>query len=501
MRYSTFVRSLLALALPLLAIAQDFSEFQKRITQFTLDNGMHFIVYERHDAPVASFHTYVKAGSAFDPPSRTGVAHMLARMAFKGSDQIGSAGWPAEKKALDAVEEAYDRLEAERAKAPAESSKVSLYETQVKIAIQRANAHAIPNAVHSLLERNGGSQIGATAGTDAIEYSCSLPSNRIELWFFLEAERLRHTAFRDFYRERDALIEEHRTRVESNPQGRLMQGVLATAFTEHPYGAGGIGRPADLENLRVRDAEGFFKAHFIPANITVAIAGDVDPAQAQQLSRKYFGVIPGAALPPKLATGEPPQREPRQIEVSIKGQPMLCVAYKRPDQHDKDDAVFDILSVLMNGGRTGLLQDELIERKRVAIAATARPSVPGTRFEHLFAFLVVPARDVTVEENETALYEMLDGLKSAPPDERRLKRAKAALRAGLIERLATNPELASVLATAHASYGDWRKLFSVLVEIDRVSGADVQRVAAGYFIAERRTTGYARPAKQPGVRP
>lgn len=500
LRYSTGVRSLLALALPLLAAAQDFSNFEKRVAQFTLDNGLHFILVERHEAPVVSFHTYVKAGSVFDPPFHSGVARMLERMAFKGSEQLGSSDWVAEKKALDAIEEAYDRLEAERRKAPAEAPKISLYEAQLKIAIQQANAYASSNALRSALELNGAAGLRANTGADAIEYSCSLPSNRIELWFALEAQRLRHPVFREFYKERDALIEQQQTRIHANPQEKLMQAVLATAFTEHPYGAGGASRLAEIENLRVRDAERFVKTRFTPASITVAIAGDVHPAQAQQLARKYFGVISGADPSPKPAASEPPQREPRQTEVSIQGGPMLCVAYKRPGQHDKDDAVFDVISAVMNGGRTGFLRNELVERMRLAVAATTRPSIPGTSFEHLFAFFIVPAAGSTLEENEKALYEILDAFKSAPPDGRTLMRAKAALRAGVIGRMSVNPPAAELLAAAHANYGDWRKLFSILDDMDGVSGADVQRVARQYFTPERRTAGYGRAPKQPGAR-
>ena len=108
---------------PLLLPSQDLKEFEKKVTEFTLANGLHFIVAERHEAPVVSFHTYVNAGSVDDPSGETGLAHMFEHMAFKGTETIGTKDWPAEKKALDEIEEAYDRVEAERNKGPKADSR------------------------------------------------------------------------------------------------------------------------------------------------------------------------------------------------------------------------------------------------------------------------------------------------------------------------------------------------------------------------------------------
>jgi zinc protease len=222
----------------------------------------------------------------------------------------------------------------------------------------------------------------------------------------------------------------------------------------------------------------------------------VDPAQAKRLAQKHFGVIPAGAAPPSLAAREPPQQEPREA-APVEGEPLLCVAYRRPGHDDQDDPVFDLIWAMMSGG---MLQDELVRGRRIAMAASARPGIPGTRFEHLLVFFIAPTLASTLEENEQALYEIIAGLQSAPPGERTLQRAKAALRADLLRRMARNDSLASLLAAARASYGDWRKLLTSFDDVNRVSAADVQRVAARYLTAERRTTGYVRRPERPGAR-
>jgi predicted Zn-dependent peptidase len=496
--YSTFVRRLAILLLPLAAAAQDVREFAKRVTEFTLDNGLHFIVVERHEAPVISFHTYVNAGSVFDPSGKTGIAHMFEHMAFKGTEQIGTTDWAAEKKALQEVEDAYDRLEDERRKAGrADAAKISVYEAQLKLAIQRANVFVRPNALPATIELNGGVGLNATTGVDATEYFYSLPSNRIELWFLLESERFRQPVFREFYKERDVVLEEYRMRIESNPQGKLMQTFLATAFAAHPYRVSGAGWPSDIQNLRVRDAERFFRTYYTPSNITLAMAGDVDPAEAKRLAAKYFATIASGPPPPLLTTREPRQEGPKQAVVDLESEPVLYIGYKRPGQHDADDAVFDVLGGIAGGGRTGLLYKTLVRDQRVALAAGVDPTFPGGRFDALFVFFVGPSRGSTVEENEKQLDALLDGLKKTPPDEQTLKRVRTVVRAGLIRRLASNASLAGMLASAHAEWGDWRKVFTSLDDIDKVSAADVQRVARKYFVPEGRTTAFLRrPARQ-----
>jgi predicted Zn-dependent peptidase len=482
------------LLLSVLAAGQDFAGFRERVSEFTLDNGFHFVVFERHEAPVVSFHTYVGAGFAFGPP---GLAQLFQRLAFKGTEEIGTVGWAAEKNALEKVEEAYDRLEKERAARTGQHSGVSIHGPQLNIAIQRADAYVVPNAAPALLERNGAAAFRAATGADAIEYSYRLPSNRAELWFLLESERFRSPMFREFYKERDALIEELRARDKTNSQARLLEAVLATAFAGRPYGKGAAGSLDLVANLRARDAARFFKTYFAPSNVTFAIAGDMNPEQAKRLAQQYFGGIPAGAAPTAAAALETAEREPRQV-ARVEGDPLLCVAYRRPGGDDRDDPVFDVIWAMMSPG--GILEDELVRGRRIAVAASARPSLPGAKFENLFAFIVTPTLASTLEENEQALDEILETLRSAPPDERQLTRAKAALHTGLLRRMASNDSLAALLAAARSQYGDWRKLPAALRDVRRVQVADVQRVARLYFTPERRTTGYSRRAEPAGER-
>ena len=488
--------------------AQDVKEFEKKVTEFTLPNGLHFTVVERHNAPVVSFHTYVNAGSVDDPSGLTGLAHMFEHMAFKGTESIGTRDWAAEKRALEIVEEIYDRLEAELAKGPkADEARVGAIRIDLQNAIDRAQTYVIPNDFTRIIEQNGGTGINADTSLDYTEYFYSLPSNRLELWFLLESQRFLHPVFREFYKERDVVQEENRMRVGSSPQGKLLQNFTAIAFEAFPYRNPPGGWPSDVANLRRGNAQAFFDKYYVPANINMAIVGDVNPAEAKRLAERYFGPMAGKPLPPLIHTHEPAQDGPRTAVVESPSQPLEVIGYKRPDQYDKDDPVFDVVSMILSSGRTGLLYKDMVEGKKIALDAEAISTYPDGRYPNLFVFFLVPSLGHTVAEDQKALDDLLAKFTSKPVDAETLQRVKTKVRAEVIRQMASNASLAKLITMYYGAYGDWRKLFTSIDDVNHVTAADVERVARLTFVPVSRTVAYTEPPKTaptavrvPGVR-
>jgi len=495
------------LLLPALALAgqlaaQDLKAFEKRVTEFSLANGMHFIVLERHEAPVVSFHTYVNAGSVDDPKGSTGLAHMFEHMAFKGTETIGSTNWPAEKAAIAEIERRYDALDAERNKlAKADPEKVKKLEEAVGEAIEKAESYVVPNLYPRIIEENGGVGMNASTGEDSTNYFYNFPANRVELWFYLESARFLHPVYREFYKERDVVREERRMRVESDPQGKLMEAMISTAMAAHPYRNMPGGWASDIENLRVPEAEKFFSRYYAPGNITIAIVGDVVPAKIRAMAEQYFGRIAKRLLPDPILTIEPDQEGPKRVEVASPAQPMEFIAYHRPDQYDKDDPAFDVVAGLLSGGRTSLMYRDMVRDKKLALAAGADATFPGGKYPSLFFFYLVPGAEHTAEENEKELDTIIAGLQKDKVDEAALARVKTRTRAGLIRQLDDNAGLAQLLAEYSVNYGDWRKLFTSLDEIDHVTADDVQRVARKYFIPSNRTVALTYQPPEPAEKP
>jgi predicted Zn-dependent peptidase len=482
---------LLFLLLPVFLAGQSLKDFEKKVTEFTLPNGLHFIVIERHEAPVVSFHTYVNVGSVDDPGGETGLAHMFEHMAFKGTPVIGTKNWTEERKALAAVEEVYDRLDAERRKGThADAKRVEALEAELKAAMDKADSLVEENEYDRMVESNGGVDMNAGTGEDSTNYYYSFPSNRTELWFLLESSRFLQPVFREFYKERDVVAEERRMRVESSPQGKLVEAMLATAYAAHPYRNMPGGWASDIASFRRPDAERFYKQHYVPGNITIGIAGDVNPAEARRLAEKYFARLPRGPLPEPVHTAEPAQEGEKRVLVESPAQPFLAIAYKRPDQYSRDDAVLDVVNEILSGGRTGLIYKDMVRDKQIALGAGSQATFPGGKYPSLFLFFVAPGTGHTVEENEKELYTIIEQVKNSKADDVTLNRVKTKLRADLIRKLASNSGLAAELCSYYVNYGDWRKLFTDLDEYNRVTADDVQRVAKTYLTPQRRTVAY-----------
>ena len=337
--------------------------------------------------------------------------------------------------------------------------------------------------------------MNAGTGEDSTNYFYSFPSNRIELWFLLESERFLQSGVPRVLQgaRRGARRAPHARRID--PQGKLQElEMLATAFAAHPYRNMPGGWASDIENLRAKNEELFFRKYYGPSNIYIAIVGDVDPAQAKRLAEKYFASIPGGPPPPPVVTVEPPQAGEKRAALEVDAQPMVIIAYHRPDQLDKDDPVFDVISAILSSGRTGLIYNELVRDKKISLEAETNATEPGGKYPNLFLMFRVPSPNHTVEENEKALYAIVENLKKHKVDDETLKRIKTKTRAGLIQQLDSNSGLASQLTFYQAHYGDWRTMFTGIDDIDKVTADDVQRVVKTYFGAENRTVAYLKGA-------
>ena len=478
------------LLLQALATAQDVASFEKRITVKTLPNGLTLLICERPEAPVFSFFTLVDAGSAQDPLRATGLAHMFEHMAFKGTDKIGTTDYAAEKMALAKVETAYTAYIAERDKTVGrDEAKLKQLEKAWKDAIAEADKYVVPNEFGKIIEQNGGEDLNAFTNYDETGYHYSLPENRLELWAYLESERFLHPVMREFYKERNVVIEERRMRTDSNPIGRLLEQFNAAAFEAHPYHRPTVGWMSDLNTFSATEAQHFFDTYYIPANMVVAVAGDVKSSQAMPILEKYFSRLPAHPQPDEATTTEPPQNSERRVVLKEKTQPLYLEGYHRPDYRTKDDAVYDAITDLMSEGRTSRLYRALVRDKKIASFSAGFTGLPGLKYPHLFAFYAFPLPGHTPQEVADAIHAEIDRLKKEDISDDELKMIKTRSKANLIRGLAENEGLATQLATYQRRYGDWRELFRSVDRIDQVTKADIRRVANEIFVDTNRTVG------------
>jgi len=494
-------RALRLFALPLLlcsiCFAQDLASFEKRVSVKVLPNGLTAIVCQRPDsAPVVAFYTNVDAGSVQDPMGKTGLAHMFEHEAFKGTADIGSKDFAAEKVALQKVEENYAAYLHERDKSVGrDENKLKELEQAWQASIKDAQQYVIPNQFSEIIERNGGENVNASTSDDRTEYHYSFPLNRLELWAYLEADRFTHPVFREFYKERNVVIEERRLRTDSSPIGRLIEQFLSEAFSAHPYHRPTVGYMSDLNTISASDAQAFFDRYYIPSNMVVAVAGDLDPAQAMGVIEKYFSKIPSHEKPDERTTSEPPQDSERRVLLHEKSQPVYLEGYHRPSYRDKDDAVYDALADLLSEGRTSRLYRTLVRDKKIASEAEGGTGFPGVKYSHIFYFFAAPMPGHTPQEVADAIHVEIDRLKKEDISDDELKMVKTRAKTSLIRGLDSNEGLAEQLAIYQTLYGDWRELFRSVDRIDAVTKADIRRVANQVFVPTNRTVGIIETAQ------
>jgi predicted Zn-dependent peptidase len=497
-----------ALALMLMAMvlagarAQDLKSFEQRITTKVLPNGLTILICERPEAPVFSYSTFIDAGDVNDPSGQSGLAHMFEHLAFKGTSEIGTTDYAAEKIALAKVEAANDAYEAEFLKAVGRDEK-KLVELQKAFADAQKEARkfVIPNQFTDVAERNGAEGLNAGTQLDNTMYFWSMPENRLELWAWMESSRLADTVPREFYTERNVVNEERRMRTDSNPIGRLVEQFLATAYVAHNYGRSGIGWPSEVSQITATEAMDFHKKYYVGANIVVAVVGDIKASAALPILEKYFSRVPAGPKPEEMTTIEPKQFAEKTVAIREQTQPFYLEGYHRPDYRSPDAAVYDAISDILSNGRVSRLYRTLVRDAQIAAAAAGFSPFPGDKYPSIFAFYAVPLPGHTSAEMRDAIHKEIDKLKTADISDEELAMYKTRTRADLLRGLADNQGLANSLAEYQTRYGDWRELFLQLDKVDKVSKADIRRVANEVFVPSNRTGAWIEteaPAKKDG---
>jgi predicted Zn-dependent peptidase len=468
--------------------AQTYQDLESQVHAFTLDNGVTFLVLERHDVPVFSFHTYVGVGSANEVPGVTGIAHILEHMAFKGTSTIGTKDYKAERKAMEVEDAAYLALKNERLKGEqADPQRLAQLEASYNQARDAAREFVVSNQFGEIVEQNGGVGLNASTWVDQTQYFYSFPSNRLERWAYLEGSRMADPVMREFYTEKDGPVtEERRMRTDDNPFGRLIEQFQNLAFMANGYHHSTIGYMSDLNNVTRQDCEEFYRRNYVGKNICIAVVGDVSATEVERLARKYFAKIP-AGDPQPLDTLEPDQLGEKRLNLVETTQPLLMMGWKIEGLLDADWPVYQVISDVLGQGRTSRLYTKLVKQDQDAVQVFAMSGFPGSRYTNVLGVMGVPAKGTTAAQLETSVRAEVQRLVEGGITDDELAAVKQRARANFVRGLDGNAGLASQLSSYQIDTGDWRNLFREVQRIEAVTREDVQRVATEIF-QDRRLT-------------
>lgn len=469
------------------ALGQNLAQYEKKIHSYTLENGLKVIILEDHSAPVASFATYADAGAANEVVGTTGLAHILEHMAFKGTSRYGTFDYSKEKPLLDKLDALYTELALEKKKFNPDKAKIEKLEKEFKD-VQEEHSKIVDQAgFMRILEAEGGDGLNAGTSLDQTVYIISLPSNKAELWAMMESLRFKDTVFREYYKERDVIIEERRLGVESNPIGRLIEEFLSIAYKAHPYGTYTIGHMSDLQQMTIQDLKAFFNKYYVASNLTLAIAGDVNPDKMIEHIKKYWGDMPKVPKPEAPRTVEPEQLGEKRIVINEKTQPFIVIGYHKPAQKDKDEPVLGVLSSILADGRTSRLYERLVKKDKSAIAAFAFPGFPGNKYPGLILIGAVPSKGKKSAEVDAVILEEIEKLKNEKVSIEELNKVKTQAKAQLIRSMDSNLGMAIALAQYEVNTGSWKNLFKQLDAIAAITPDDIQNAANKYLTTKNRT--------------
>lgn len=490
-----------ALAAVLVALAPVTTpaySLEDRVQRVVLENGLRVLLVERHTSPTVSFYIRHLVGAVDEAEGQTGTAHLLEHMLFKGTRTIGTKNFKEEARVLKRVRASGAALDRERMKgARADEAELRRLAQDLKELQNEAKEWAVENEIDRLYTENGAVGLNASTGQDVTTYKVSLPSNRIELWARIEADRMTNPVLREFYTERDVVMEERRQTYESVPARKLSELFLATAFTASPYRRPVIGWPSDIAYLSPDTLEAFFKQYHSPANTVIAIVGDIHAGKTLELVKTYFGRIP--AHPPKVrrVTEEPPQNGQKRIELVADASPSLIIGWHKPTLPSFEDYVFDVIEALLSKGRTSRLHRAVVQGKQIAEEVSAVNGMPGARYANLFMITGTPRHPHGADELEEAVYGELEKLKKEPVKKQELEKIVNQLRAEFIRELNSNAGLASRLSYYEIIAGDYRYMTRYIEMIEKVTPKDIMEAAKKYLIEENRTVAVLRKKVMP----
>ena len=442
--YRTGTLSLAAVLL--LAQALAAAELRVPHLNFTdqrLENGLRVIIAPDHTAPVFAISITYNVGSHSERPGRTGFAHLFEHMMFQGSKNVGKG------------------------------------------------EHMI------LIENNGGDMNGTTS-EDRTNYFEMLPKNQLDLALFLESDRMRSLAVNqaNLNNQRNAVQEERRLGIDNQPYGKAYLEIDNLAYDNFAYKHSVIGSMADLNAATVTDVQNFFRIYYAPNNAVLTLVGDLDPAEALEKVKKYFGDIPSQPAPPKPDLIEPEHYGERRETMMdpLARLPMILMAFHTPPGNTADNYALQVLANILSTGESSRLYQHLVKDKQLATSVATQADMRTG--DSLFYLLAMPRPGVKVEDLENAIEEEIATVKKDGVTDAEMEKARAQFRRQQIQARQSDLYTATRIGEYAVKFNDPDLINTIFDKFNAVTAAQVKEVADKYLIAREQAVVIDLPAKK-----
>lgn len=476
------------------------SQLTSQIKKVTLENGLTLIMMKRSESPTLALYIKFKVGSVDETPDIAGTAHLLEHMMFKGTKTIGTKDYAQEEKFQEQIKiigSQRDKLRLQSREytkngfdIPHElNNQIEVLSTKLKALETEQKKFIIKSEDSFIYTQNG--QVGFNAYTtnDVTNYQIQLPSNRLELWAKIESDRLKNPILREYYTERDVIMEERRMRVENRGVGMLREKFIGTAFEEHPYRKPVIGYASNIPFLDIYETENFFKKYYAPNNMVISIVGDQDFIETEAIIRKYFSDLVPSPKENTIRTMEKMNSGEKRVSIRYPHGPVLLMGWHKPSVPTKDNSVFEVLDVILTGGADSRLFKRLVLKEKLVQSIEAWNGDPGERYSNLFSIYSNANSDGDMKKIEDIIWEEIEILKKKGVSEQEISKVKNKLIADFFRGIDNNSTLADMLSYYELITGDWANLFKSYEMLNSVTNEDIKRVAENFLTRENVTIG------------
>ncbi len=480
---------------------------------FQLENGMQVLVVERPATPQVAVRLAIRAGSALEQAGKTGIAHLLEHMMFKGTKNFGTLDYKKDQQLQDQIEAAYQVVLSEQNKRHPDAELIKKKQAEMNELRLKVQKIYVPQVFSSQLGKNGTVGVNAFTTKDQTQYIASVPSDMLEQWFSIASEQLFEPAWREFYVEKEVVQREWAFRYINSPSGAAWLDLNTTAYTAHPYHNPTIGWKADMEKYSTKDAIAFHQTYYNPSNAVLVVVGDVTLEKARRLAETYFQRYPAGERAPERVTREPTQQGPRKSVRYLKGArtPLVRIGFHAAAMDTKDFYALDAMTMILSQGRSARMTQDIIYKGQ---AQEAWAYNPDNRYGGMIILggspnepRIVKDKGVSDEEKRRAYLEACEELedlllaevvkmKTDLVSDRELQTIKKLNRRDFIDRMRSNESLAGTLATLEVQVG-WRYLMNYIEKLDAVTPEDIRQAANKYILTENKTSVYVIPGGQP----
>ncbi len=466
------------------------------VQELALANGMRFLLVDRPELAVVHAGWVLEVGSADDPRDGRGLGHLLEHVLFQGTETIGTRSWTLEQPLRERFEELQERQRKAREARPGSRAARKLPELARELQAVQAELDVLlrRGELSLLYSEAGGTGLNAHAFKDFTMHFVSVPAEKLELWFWLESDRLLAPVVREVEREVRVVRQEYRQRVESVPTGLADLAVEARYWGNSPYAHKPLGNPDEVSALSPARIRSFLSREYRPGRLTAVLVGPVGKHDVAGLAETYFGRLGGSPATTENAdnAGEPASHPTGTFEVPCPCPDQVRIFYPTVALSDPDTAALQVLAGVLNG-RSGRLFRHLVEP---GIAFRAAAQQQPYRHAGFFLYSAETTADSTVEDLIASWDAEVAALQAAPPADDELERVRNQLAANAYRRLQDPSKLRTQLLV-YAGLGRWQTLHLGPARLLAVQAGDVRRAAVRYLAAERRFVGVYRDSRQP----